>query len=168
MSMADERVRLANIREGLAEINGSDFSIAYFPTESPESLSQYPIDFRLFLEEIGNLGIVSGLRDGYQLLRMDDPQPLIGLNDASETSLYSLDKFLFDDFCFGNHLAQNIRIFAVDVDANLYGFDIGDNNFELVGTDFVDGEFSTFTDWFVSFMNNQVNNMPWLPRVKFL
>ena len=166
--MADDRRRLARIQASLTAIDGPELSINYFSVESLEEFAQYPRDFRLFLEEIGNIDIKVGMGVGYQLLAMDDPQPLIGINDESETNLYSLDEFLFDDFCFGNHLAQNIRIFAVDVDANLYGFDIGENKFELVGTDLVDGEFSTFTDWFVSFMNNQVNNMPWLPQVKFL
>lgn len=166
--MADERVRLSNIKTALDEINGSDFSVECFPPASPEILSQYPIDFRLFLEEIGNVNIVSGIKHGHQVLRMDEPRPLIGLNDDRETGLYSLDDFHFDDVCFGRHLAQNIRIFAVDVDANLYGYSISEDDFALVGTEVSDGEFSTFTDWFVSFINNQVNSMPWLPQVRLL
>lgn len=165
--MTTEKVRLSKIKTALTKLEGPDFRINCFPTESPEMLQGYPIDFRLFLEEIGNVDIAAGSQVGFQLLRMDDPQPLVGLNENSET-LYSLDQFNFDDVCFGCHLAQNVRIFAVDVDANLYGFDISGDSYSIVGTELGDREFLSFTDWFVSFINNHVNNTPWLPRVHLI
>lgn len=162
----NERIRLSKIKAALTKIDGPEFRINYFPIESPEILREYPIDFRLFLEEIGYVDIAAGRRDGYQLLQMDYPQPLVGLNENSETQLYSLDQFDFDDVCFGCHLAQNIRIFAVDVDANLYGFDISEDSYSLVGTELSDRDFLSFTDWFVSFINGHVTNTPWLPQVR--
>ena len=75
------------------------------------------------MEEIGPTSITSSAQSsaGYQVLLMDKPAPLVSIH-SQNSCVIVLDVFESGDLC-GKTLAENLVIFASDVDADLYGFD---------------------------------------------
>lgn len=165
----DLRTHIIKIRNTLDEIDGKIMSVAYTPCPNFQNKSHYPKDYQIFMEEIGPVAIGSSpiKGEGYVIITMDLPVLLLGF-DENESSITVLDIFESGDLC-GNTLADNLVIFASDVDADLYGFDQSVFPYKFFASQWTTTlEHTDFISWFVWHINNHLsyvgNKEHYLPK----
>lgn len=154
------RNRIIKIRECLDRINGEDIYFEYKPIADFKDKLDYPIDFQIFMEEIGEL--VSGHEGGQEgmlLLEIKIPRPLIGNDD-----LVVFNDFVQGDKINNNSKVENVRVFGRDVDAQNFGFDTNTSPFKLVCLGLRDDIKKKFLEWFVNFVNSKLDEDPWFKK----
>lgn len=155
------RNRIKAIRKCLDEINGEVLSINYEPIQDFEGKANYPIEFQIFMEEIGQtlINMEQG-RSGYQVLILDVPEPLVGLGN---NLLRALDSFDADDE-FDGQKAKDVMIFAHDVGVQIYGFDTTHSPYLFI-SGYIERDIeSNFLDWFVGFVNDELDGNPYINK----
>ena len=154
----DLRTHIIKIRNTLDEIDGKIMSVAYTPCPNFQNKSHYPKDYQIFMEEIGPTSINSSAQSsgGYQVLLMDEPAPLVSIH-SQNSDVIVLDVFESGNLC-GNTLADNLVIFASDVDADLYGFDQSVFPYKFFASQWTTTlEHTDFISWFVWHINNHLS-----------
>ena len=163
------RSDIISFRQKLDTLNGVEFSWKYQPKPQFKDKESYPLDFQIFMEEIGELSAGSDPQDrsgGYLILNLEQPVNFLSAED--EGFYYILDTpsaediFVFSEDDVGS--AADIMLIATDVDARNYGFkttskpfkflDLCYENYELEPTKiyFDLSSTPTFFDWFKSHM----------------
>ena len=123
----DIRAEIIEFRKKLDKLNGKEFSWAYTPVSEFEEKENYPLDFQIFMEEIGELSAgsdVDGKGGGTLYLILEEPIPLL---NAEESGFYYLafTPGLNDQFDLPNRKkvsADKILVTATDVDGRNYAF----------------------------------------------
>jgi hypothetical protein len=139
--MDDEiRAEIIDFRKKLDELNGKEFSWTYTPVPEFVEKENYPMDFQIFMEEIGVFeASVDPHRqnDAYQLFRLEVPRALNTCSsdfEEGKTNLFILPYIFTDDnddpYCvdpiidgknsdyfkiFGNDSSSGAYLFLTDV-----------------------------------------------------
>lgn len=163
------RLDIISFRQKLDTLNGVEFSWQYQPVSEFEDKKDYPVDFQVFMEEIGQLTAVSDPENwggGYLILSLE--QPVNFLSAEEEGFFYLLDTpsaediFVFTKDDVGS--AGDIMLIATDVDARNYGFKATTKPFKFIDLCYENYERDptkiyfdlsstpTFFDWFKSHM----------------
>jgi hypothetical protein len=155
------RNRIKAIRKCLDEINGEVLSINYEPIQDFEGKANYPMEFQLFMEEIGQtyINMEQGLT-GRLVLTLETPQPLVGLG---VNNVYALDNFQ-DEEDFEGQKAKDVVIFANDVHAQLYGFDKTHLPYFFISSYITRDVEDNFLDWFVGFINDELDENRYIDK----
>ena len=148
------RRRIEKVRDSLDKINAETggwagcFSVDYRVKEFADK-SNYPLEFQIFMEEIGEIYINSS----YLVLQLETPKNLVGLY-GSESKITVIDDWKYDDIFFCDHKAQDVKIIGNDVDGMLYGFNITESPYTFLDT--ATGQERDFLEWFICFVNNRL------------
>lgn len=163
------RSDIVSFRQKLDTLNGVEFSWKYQPKPQFEDKESYPLDFQIFMEEIGELTAGSDPEDrsgGHLILSLEEPVNLLAAEE--EGFWYLLDTpsaediFVFSEGDVGS--AKDVMLIATAVDAMNYGFktttkpftfiNLRYENYEQVPTKiyFDLSSTPTFFDWFKSHM----------------
>ena len=160
----DLRKRVQNIRECLDEINGDVFSISYSPAQDFPDKNNYPLEFQIFMEEIGAL-IMSYLNvhviEIHAPLLCDpiDEKFNETLSDSYLHNLKSLEDSLFIEAVNGSSnleiKAKDYIVVGADCNVSTYGFYTGIKPYEFVTTYNLNPA-SNFIAWFKSLLNSDL------------
>ena len=160
MHATELRKEIIAFREQLNTTKKPDFSWDYDPVLEFEDKESYPLDFQIFMEEIGECSASSRPEGGYQILSLDRP-----------LTLKQWDKFLINPLIPNNEpvldidgssvLTQNVRLIATDVDMQFYGFNISKKPYEFFSIWGVDwaGDSTigvSFWSWFEKHMSDSI------------
>ena len=110
------------------------------------------------MEEIGPVSIGTSLLkgEGFVIIEMEPPVSLIGF-DENESSIIVLDVYKNGDYVTnGDHvtLADNLVVFAYDVNADLYGFDKSEIPYKFFASQWTSKlEHTDFLSWFIYHVN---------------
>jgi hypothetical protein len=152
------RNRILKIRECLDKINGEDISINYNLVADFEDKLNYPIDFQIFMDEIGEFSSSSEVGEGYRILKIAVPKPLIG-ND-----LMALNDFKEGDEVIGITKAEDVRMFGSCISAQCYGFDTIISPYKFISWNLTWDVGENFLEWFVNFVNNELDENPYFEK----
>ena len=141
------------IRQALDQMNGGEFSVQYKPIKSFTNKLEYPLEFQVFMEKIGELEINSKSGSGYRVLCLEAPQPLIGPHHE-DSSLVILDTYKENDD-LGGYVAGGVSVIASDVDAFWYGFLTNKKPFQFVAQGLYE-EHKSFLPWIIKFLLNAI------------
>jgi len=145
------RKRIKSIRQTLDDINGNEVQISYKPIQIFPDKKCYPIEFQIFMEEIGRINIVT---NDYQLIHLNCPAALVSNNkpeDDWETTFASYGLYKKDE-SYNGVIAEKIRIIGWDIDNNEYYFDASKIPFQF--HDYHDSsKDKNIVEWFVQFIN---------------
>ena len=170
------RNRIQKIRECLDKLNGDGFSIEYKPVVDFKDKLNYPIDFQIFMEQIGEFN--SACFDAL-IFEIRIPQPLLE-HDISVSPWREVkkdDKIRLDYPINGISDEKDIRIFGADVDSQCFGFDTSTSSYKFIFWDsYMDWseEYEwvkkylnnphKFLEWFVFQVNNELNDNPYVKK----
>jgi hypothetical protein len=146
------RNQVKKIREHLDTINGVVCSVEYEPHPEFFNKVNYPKDYQIFMEEIGPVSIGSSplKGEGFVIIEMEPPVSLIGF-DENESSIIVLDVYKNGD---NVTLADNLVVFAYDVNADLYGFDKSEIPYKFFASQWTSKlEHADFLSWFIYHVN---------------
>ena len=163
------RDRVIAIRETLLlferacqEIN-EHCTIKYAPVLEFKDKSKYPLDFQIFMEEIGELEIGT---NGYLCINITKPIPPLDVN-IDEDYWAGCDGFDGDAWPpekeYNGFLPQYIQLFGSDVDGQTYGFYTQQNPYLLTSV-WVETNGADFLDWFVEHVNYHIESSYWTDR----
>ena len=163
------RSDIISFRQKLDKLNGVDFSWKYQHIPQFQDKESYPVDFQIFMEEIGGLHAGSDPQDrtrGHLILSLEQPVNFLSAEDEGFWYLLETpsaeDIFIFSEDDVGS--AGDIMLIATDVYAQNYGFktttkpfkfiDLCYENYERAPTKiyFDLSSTPTFFDWFKSHM----------------
>ena len=160
---------IISFRQKLDTLNGVEFSWQYQPVSEFKNKKDYPLDFQIFMEEIGELNAGSDPQDrsgGHLILSLEEPVNFLSAED--EGFWYLLDTpsaediFIFSEDDVGS--AGDIMLIATDVYAQNYGFKTTTKPFTFIDLCYENYERNptkvyfdlsstpTFFEWFKSHM----------------
>ena len=157
------RERIKRIKKFLDEIDVDQISVIYDPQSNFSNKQSYPLDFQIFMEQIGELVINTNAdcgATGYQNICLEKPRPFC-TNEAKfcedETNVYDYSNRTDGDYFTG--LRKNININASDINGEMYGFDTTYTPYKFVsaGHNIKADDKVSFLDWFEHFLQNQDN-----------
>ena len=165
------RDRVIAIRETLLlfgracqEIN-EECLVKYTPVLEFKDKSKYPLDFQIFMEEIGELDIAT---NGYQCIKITKPIPPLDVDiDGDLHKLCSID---FEGYAwppekeYNGFLPHYIQLFGSDVDSYTYGFYTQQNPYTLVCSPWAETNGADFLDWFIEQVNVHIDCSYWTDR----
>lgn len=164
------RSYIIQIKTALDALDGKVMSVSYKPVPDFPSKSNYPIDFQIFMEEIGLVNIGSDPQHGagYTAIDMDLPICLADIEEE-DTGILAFDYYGCDSL--KGVPADKVVFVASDVHADCYGFDKSTSPFKFFATEDKSSiEHSEFVPWFVwhvnaclSYQANQAFHLPEIP-----
>ena len=161
------RNRIQKIRECLDELNGDGFSIKYMPVIDFKDKLNYPIDFQIFMEEIGEFD--SACFEAL-IIEIKIPQPLLehDLPVAPWKEVKKDDKISLYYPINGIAEEKDIRIFGTDVHSQCIGYDTRTSPYKFICWEyesyFVDKQPHKFLEWFVFHVNDELNYNPYVKK----
>ena len=160
MHATELRKEIIAFRNQLDSLNKKNISWDYNPVLKFEGKENYPLDFQIFMEEIGECGASSRPEGGYQILSLDRPLTLKQWNKFLINPLIPHNETVLD-INGASVLTQNVRLIATDVDMQFYGFNISKNPYEFFsiwGVDWASDNTIgvSFWSWFKKHMRDSV------------
>jgi hypothetical protein len=145
------RKEIIFFREKLNDLKSNVFSWAYTPVPDFKDKENYPIDFQIFMEEIGTLSASNDFNAGYMILLLDLEENIAGYKEGEKV----LERNQISYF------SKDIRMVARDVDEQYYGFITLKKPYEFFSTWEVDRIGDTtiglsFWDWFKKHMFDSI------------
>ena len=136
------------------KLSKSNLDIYYKTKSTINNNEAFPIDFQIFLEEIGPLSI----GNGYLFIDIETPKKLVELNLESFDSIFGscLDRVYMENDDFYGSRAGDVWIFGSDVDAYIYFFDVSEKQTKLVTNSPLTNSYKNFLDLFVSILNKNL------------
>ena len=160
MNIIDLRKEIIFFREKLNSLSNEDFSWYHTKVLQFEDKKNYPLDFQIFMEEIGTVYASCEFNEGYTILNLELPRAVVK-SDFVNPHLFdadSLDRIEINGISVPTH---NIRLIATDVDMQFYGFNTSKNPYEFFSMWGVDwaGESTvgiSFWSWFKKHMSDSI------------
>ena len=154
------REEIIAFREQLNSPNKPDFSWAHTALLDFEDKENYPIDFQIFMEEIGELSASSRREGGYQILYLEKPRT-VEKPDFVNPHLFDADIKDGLEINGASVSAQNVRLIATDVDMQFYGCNISKKPYEffsILGVDWAGDSIIgvSFWSWFEKHMSDSI------------
>ena len=160
MNIIDLRKEIIFFKEKLNSLSNEDFSWDHTEVLQFEDKKNYPLDFQIFMEEIGTVYASCEFNEGYKILNLELPRAVVK-SDFVNPHLFetdSLDRIEINGISVPAH---NIRLIATDVDMQFYGFNTSKNPYEFFSMWGVDwaGESTvgiSFWSWFKKHMSDSI------------
>ena len=136
--------------------NDKGFTLKLNPVAHFEDNDNYPLDFQIFLEEIGELYL--GWND-YEVIQIQTPFPLENVEKGSEEAenLSLISTFIGGQDKYMNRPITEFEVFSNEVCSYvMYCFDITKKPYSIV-TEEYETKYSSFVDWFKITMNDQID-----------
>ena len=162
------RQEIIAFRKKLDDLNGKALYWDHTPVLNFKDKEKYPMDFQIFMEEIGEVEAGSGLfkGEGFLILHLETPvwlpskeaQEFIYLYEFVETEILEVRQLSGPSKEIS---AASINAVASDVDGNFYGFDTTTNPYSFIS--YPDGIWSgsgdSFFEWFQDHMIMWVDDL---------
>jgi len=139
------RNKIVQIRNTLESIEDPDFTFKYTPVNDFEDKQNYPLDFQIYMEEIGETELALG---GYIITWVETPQNPYKLKHDSNLWGVNTEDFEDDEIWDEptNLKVKDTRVITYDIDASISYFDTRTNPFKFLNT-FEDDQFPFFLSW---------------------
>lgn len=160
MNAKELRREIIAFRNHLVSLNKRNISWSCDPVLEFEDKENYPLDFQIFMEEIGECSASSRPEGGYQILSLDRPLTLQQWNKFVINPLIPNNETVLD-INGSTVLTQNVRLIATDVDMQFYGFNISKKPYEFFsiwGVDWAGDSIIgvSFWSWFEKHMSDSI------------
>jgi len=134
--------KVSLVKEWLNYVSGRFCSIEkYDQTIKIQNLNNYPLDFQIFMEEIGPIQI--GIPDSYLIILICQPEPW-HLSDIAVFDIPDAGEEVEPGV-----IAKDVFIFGRNVDSNLYGYIFNNGKYTFWSQD---GDYPNFSflDFFIA------------------